>query len=267
MQGWAPDFISQADRGRGRGRIMSTRSCRSPATMRCAWRASSRRQEGIFVGISSGATLAAALDDRAPLAARHQHRLHAARHRRALPVDAAVRRHRRGHDGRGARRSRARRRAAASMRRRAGAAGAPAAARCASSCDRRRGALRRRSSCATNPSCCSRSSGASSAGRCASCSRSSASRTAASISIRSRYQADDLGGKIRAVLGAAHRRKDDSADLHRRRARRRLHRPVRRVARRLDAAAAGAERRRLRPDVAIDPYTLLPKWLHPRKTA
>ena len=53
------------------------------------------------------------------------------------------------------------------------------------------------------------------------------------------YQADDLGGRIRAVLADRDRRADDPADLHRRRARRRLHRPVRRLARRLDAAAAG----------------------------
>ena len=128
-------------------------------------------------------------DDRAPLEARHEHRLHAARHRRALPFDAAVRGHRRGDDGRGARAVALDavvplRRAAA----RAGRGGDRARPRrAAAGRARSRGrAIRRRTSCATSPSCCSRSSGASSAGPCASCSRGSASRIAASTSIPSR---------------------------------------------------------------------------------
>ena len=66
----------------------------------------------------------------------------------------------------------------------------------------------------------------------------------------------------------AHRRGHDSADLHRRRAHRRRHRSVRRMAQGLDST--GLERApafAYDASAAIDPYTLLPKWLHPRKSA
>jgi UrcA family protein len=63
MQGWAPDFISR---------------------------------------LTEDAVAAGYVDEIEPLTGRHEHRLHAARHRRALPVDAAVRGHRRGDDGGGA---------------------------------------------------------------------------------------------------------------------------------------------------------------------
>ena len=82
------------------------------------------------------------------------------------------------------------------------------------------------------------------------------------------YQRQDLGGKIRAVLKASDRVADDSADLHRRPAHRRLHRPVRRDAQRR-TAASGSTLPALRYDrsVDLDPYELLPKWVHPRKAA
>ena len=197
MQGWAPDFISKlTEDAVGAGFVDEIVPVAGAEALRLARELA--RREGIFVGTSSGATLAAALDGRAPLEARHQHRLHAAGHRRALPVDAVVRGHRRGDDGRGARRCRARRRAVASMRLRA-----PAAAAASPRGRRRRcrgGASSSTSSFATSPSCCSRSSGASSAGPCASCSRELGIEYR-SIDLDSvAYQADDRGGKIRAVL-------------------------------------------------------------------
>ena len=102
MQGWSPDFISKlTEDAVGAGLVDEIVPVAGAEALKLARELA--RREGIFVGTSSGATLAAALDDRAPLAARHEHRLHAARHRRALPVDAAVRGHRRRDDGRGAR--------------------------------------------------------------------------------------------------------------------------------------------------------------------
>ena len=61
-------------------------------------------------------------------------------------------------------------------------------------------------------------------------------------------QAGDMGAKIRAVAEATHRLADDPADLHRRHAHRRLHRPVRRDAGGPHAAAA--RRRRCRATTA-----------------
>ena len=203
MQGWAPDFISKLTEDAVAAGLH--RRDRAGRRQRCADARSRElaQQEGIFVGTSSGATLAAALDDCAPLDSRHEHRLHAARHRRAVPVDAAVRGHQRGDDGRGARACRARRRRAASMRRRPLLAPAPAAGGAAPT---RRCRQRSNSStddrATTSPSCCSRSSGASSAGR--------VRKLFARLGIAYRsvdldsvaFQADDLGGKIRAVLAA-----------------------------------------------------------------
>ena len=100
MQGWSPDFISKLteeavaaglhrrDRA-GRRRRRAALLARARAQGRHLRRHLERRDAG------RGA------DDRAPRAGRREHRLHAARHRRALHVDAAVRRHRRRDDGRG----------------------------------------------------------------------------------------------------------------------------------------------------------------------
>ena len=72
------------------------------------------------------------------------------------------------------------------------------------------------------------------------------------------------GGEIRAVLRRAPAA-DDPAGLRRRRARRRLHRDVRRSCRRPPAAPARPSRRRVRRDADGRPDELLPKWLHPRE--
>ena len=82
------------------------------------------------------------------------------------------------------------------------------------------------------------------------------------------YQAGDRGGRIRAVLAARTGAQDDPADLHRRQARRRLHGSVRRVAQRRGARAARRSSG-IAFDAAadLDPYSLLPKWLQPRKSA
>ena len=58
----SPDFIPKLTRGRGGGAAGSTRSCRSTAHEALRLARELARQEGIFVGTSSGATLAAALD-------------------------------------------------------------------------------------------------------------------------------------------------------------------------------------------------------------
>ncbi len=102
MQGWSPDFISRlTETARPSG--WSTRSCRSNGNeaMRLARELA-----------TAGGHLRRHLERRdarrrarrgAARAAGQPHRLHAARHRRALSVDAAVRGHRRRHERRGAR--------------------------------------------------------------------------------------------------------------------------------------------------------------------
>ena len=118
-----------------------------------------------------------------------------------------------------------------------------------------------------SPSCCSRSSGASSAGPCASCSRELGIEYR-SIDLDSvAYQADDRGGKIRAVLAARTGAKTipqifiggthvgGATDLF--------------DAWRSGTARALLEKRGVTFDGAadLDPYSLLPKWLQPRKSA
>ena len=96
MQGWTPDFIPKLTRGRARRRPCRPDRRPSTAPTRCGCARELARQEGIFCGISGGATLAGALRGRRRRAAGRAHPLHAARHRRALPLDAAVRGHPRG---------------------------------------------------------------------------------------------------------------------------------------------------------------------------
>ncbi len=99
MQGWSPDFVSSlTEKAVAEGLVDEIVPVNGNEAMRLARELAT--QEGIFVGTSSGATLAAALDVARARARGQPHRLHAARHRRALPVDAAVRRHRRRHERR-----------------------------------------------------------------------------------------------------------------------------------------------------------------------
>ena len=100
MQGWAPDFVSKLTEDAVDAGLVDE-IVPVAGAKRCGCRASWRSQEGIFVGTSSGATLAAALTVARRAPAGHEHRLHAARHRRALSIYPAVRGHRRGDDQRG----------------------------------------------------------------------------------------------------------------------------------------------------------------------
>lgn len=61
MQGWTPDFISKlTSDGMSSKNIAEVKTVAGPRAMECSRNLA--QQEGIFVGISSGATLAAALD-------------------------------------------------------------------------------------------------------------------------------------------------------------------------------------------------------------
>ena len=100
IQGWTPDFIPYVlqeaiDKHYYDELIPVT----GPEAI--AWSRRLAAEEGIFTGISGGASLAVAVQvaERAPR--RLGDLLHAARHRRALPVDAAVRRGRDRHDAGG----------------------------------------------------------------------------------------------------------------------------------------------------------------------
>ena len=92
MQGWTPDFIPKLTGRCGRQR----RAAQDPAHRRrrraAAAARSWRQKEGIFVGITAGATLRRRACRSAPRRRRARPSSHAARHRRALSQHAAVRR-------------------------------------------------------------------------------------------------------------------------------------------------------------------------------
>ena len=90
IQGWTPDFIPYVlQESVDKHYYDELIPIAGPDAI--AWSRRLAAEEGIFTGISGGASLAAAMQvaERAPR--RLGHLLHAARHRRALPVDAAVR--------------------------------------------------------------------------------------------------------------------------------------------------------------------------------
>ena len=103
MQGWSPDFIPRlTEDAREQGLIDEFQPIDGADALETARRLA--REEGIFVGITSGATLAGALELAKRVPRGQQHPLHADRHRGALPEHAVVRRGRRG-DERGGTRS------------------------------------------------------------------------------------------------------------------------------------------------------------------
>ena len=98
MQGWAPDFIPKltADAVASNGVSQDFPHRRTPTRLRCSRELA--QKEGIFVGITAGATLAGALQLCAERAKGLDDPRDAAGHRRTLPQHATVRRHPGGHD-------------------------------------------------------------------------------------------------------------------------------------------------------------------------
>ena len=94
MQGWTPDFIPKLT-GDAVDMKVIDRILTIPdaEAIRCSKDLAAK--EGIFVGITSGATFAGALEGRRRGGQGREHPLHAAGHRRALPQHAALRRRRR----------------------------------------------------------------------------------------------------------------------------------------------------------------------------
>ena len=99
IQGWTPDFIPLVLQEALDKKYFNERVAIAGAEG-VKWARALAQKEGIFTGISGGSTFAVALQVAEKAAARIGDPRHAARHRRALPHDADVRGHRRGH-GRG----------------------------------------------------------------------------------------------------------------------------------------------------------------------
>ena len=90
IQGWTPDFIPYVlQESVDKHYYDELIAVAGPDAI--AWSRRLAPKEGIFTGISGGASLAVADPGRRARGRRLGHLLHAARHRRALPVDAAVR--------------------------------------------------------------------------------------------------------------------------------------------------------------------------------
>ena len=97
MQGWTPDFIPKITGDAVDMKLIDRLLAISGAdAIRCSKELAAK--EGIFVGITSGGTFAGALQDRGRGGKGREYPLHAARHRRALPQHAAVRRRSGRHD-------------------------------------------------------------------------------------------------------------------------------------------------------------------------
>ncbi len=99
MQGWTPDFIPKITGEVDLTRVHKLLPIANADAIRCSQELA--RKEGIFVGITSGATFAGGAGHRRGGACRCQHPVHAARYRRALPQHAAVCRRSRRHDAGG----------------------------------------------------------------------------------------------------------------------------------------------------------------------
>ena len=182
MQGWSPDFISTlTEQAVEAGLIDEIVPVAGADALRLSRELA--RQEGIFVGTSSGATLAAALDvaRRAPPGSTIVCMLPDTGERYlSTPLFENIGEEMTAEEWEVSRSTPLCRFDVPSA-----PAPAPAAAEREGGGRSGRGAFRHGSRSRRNRSCCSRSSGVSSAGRCASCSRSSASRIAASMSIPS----------------------------------------------------------------------------------
>ena len=221
----------------------STGSSASTARARCEGARDLARREGIFCGLSGGATFAAARAVAEDDARGERRPLHGARHRRALPLDAALRRHPRG-DDRGRAGDRRLDRRLPHRRPRRGPRRRPR--RCAS---RPRRALAWFEAAIADP------------GQpvvlfalewCEFCWALRKFFARLGIPYRSvdlnsvAMQEGDLGGELRAGAAAPDRRADDPAGLRRRHPRRRLHRDLRRPRRRQPRAPARPPRRAAR---------------------
>ena len=214
MQGWTPDFISEADAARDRRRPHRP-DRRRERRAGARGRPRPRPARGHLLRPLGRRHLRRGAHRRRDDAGRQRHPLHGARHRRALPLDAALRRHPRGDDRGRARDRRARPTATGSAARRSPRPGGrgPRADR--------RGARLAFEAAIGDPG---PAGGAVRAGMvrillgaAQLLPRASASPTARSISTRSSCSSGDLGGDLRAALLAPHRRADDPAGLRRRR--------------------------------------------------
>ncbi len=97
MQGWSPDFIPKLT-GDAVDMKVIDRIITIPNADAIKMSQELARKEGIFVGITAGATFAGALQVAKDAPEGCDHPVHAARHRRALSLDAAVCRHSGRHD-------------------------------------------------------------------------------------------------------------------------------------------------------------------------
>ena len=97
MQGWSPDFIPKLTGDAVDMKVIDQIiRIPGPDALKCSRELA--QKEGIFVGITSGATFAGALQAVRRGAEGLDRPVHAARHRRALSQHAALRRHRAGHE-------------------------------------------------------------------------------------------------------------------------------------------------------------------------
>ena len=97
MQGWAPDFIPKLTAEVDLERVYKILTIQNGEAMKASQELAAK--EGIFVGITSGATFAGARGDRARSAEGREHPRDAAGYGRTLSLHAAVRRCAGGHDG------------------------------------------------------------------------------------------------------------------------------------------------------------------------
>ena len=97
MQGWSPDFVPKLTGDAVDMKVIhKVLTITGPEAMKCSKELA--QKEGIFVGITSGGTFAGGAQGVRRGAQGLDRAVHAAGHRRALPLHAAVRRHPGRHD-------------------------------------------------------------------------------------------------------------------------------------------------------------------------